>query len=158
VQHQFVSLFSQAIKDQRRVVLRYDGQNLVRIVEPHALYLDENNDIQIDAYQTRSGREGTNSERCWMTFALRKIDSLYHINKIFETRTLEGFERTHARYHKALIAMVKHSIIKTAQPEIIKQEIDKPDRVYDQARGLWMGINSVIDQILANDNHRGRGQ
>jgi len=158
VQHQFVSLFSQAIKDQRRVVLRYDDQHLVRIVEPHALYLDENNDIQVDAYQTRSGREGTNSERCWMTFALRKIDSLYHINKIFETRALEGFERTHTRYRKALIAMVKHSIIKTTQPEIIKKEADKPDRVYDQARGLWMGINSVIDQILANDHHRGRGQ
>ena len=103
-----LKVLSEAIRDCRRVAIRYHGQREIRVIEPHAIYANERGELVVDGFQ----------------FRLRKIAAVSRLKDTFEIRSAHGFSASKPRYRKGLVAIVESSIRSHTYPtEVLQQEM-----------------------------------
>lgn len=111
-----LQILSTAIKERRCLALYYDGQREVRVVEPHAIYSDEQG-LMLDAYQTRGYSSSARRPPYWRPFRIKKIDAVEVMKELFQPRTAEGFSAARSKYKQGLIAIVATPSTPFAYPE-----------------------------------------
>lgn len=104
-----LQLLHSAIKEKRCIAIRYRDQHQIRVLEPHAIYTDENGEIVIDCFQTRGYSASGRPPPFWRPFRLKKITALSVLKESFVPRSDEGFSASKTKYRKGLIAMVADS-------------------------------------------------
>lgn len=87
VQH----IIQAAIRNKRRLSIRYDGRPHERVVEPHLLYRSDQDVITILAYQVRGYHSSKRRGSFWRPFQIRKIDSISVTDELFTPRMREGY-------------------------------------------------------------------
>ena len=89
VQH----IIQAAIRNKRRLVLRYDGRTQFRVIEPHLLY-KSGAVISLLGYQVRGHHSSRRrKDAYWRPFQLRKMDSVLVSDELYEPRLKEGFAK-----------------------------------------------------------------
>jgi WYL domain len=102
-----MQVLSRAIKERRCIAIRYDGQRPVRVVEPHAIYSDEQSQLMLDAYQVRGHSSSGRPLPFWRPFRVKKIDEVEILKNVFVPRTAEGFSAARLKYKNGLVAIVE---------------------------------------------------
>ncbi|MGA8260747.1 MAG: WYL domain-containing protein [Arenicellales bacterium] len=80
-----------AIRNKRRIVIRYNGRSLSRVVEPHALFKSEDGDVSLLGYQVRGYHSSKRNGSFWRPFQLKKIDNIHVSQELFEARLSQGY-------------------------------------------------------------------
>ena len=112
-----LQILSRAIKERRCVAIRYQGQRPVRVVEPHAIYSDEQSQLMLDAYQIRGHSSSGRPLPFWRPFRVKKIDEIEILKNVFTPRTVEGFSAARLKYKNGLVAIVEVPGVVFAHPE-----------------------------------------
>ena len=84
-------LVASAIRNRRRILLRYDGRERSRVVEPHLLYYGADRTPTLVAYQVRGYHSSRRQGAYWRPFQLGKIDSIYVTEETFIPRQKQGY-------------------------------------------------------------------
>ena len=79
-----LTVISQAIKEKCSIALRYHNQREVRVVEPHAVYKDEREQLILDGYQTRGHSAAGRTPPFWRPFRLKKIAAVSILKEFFQ--------------------------------------------------------------------------
>lgn len=101
-----LQLLNMAIKQKQCVAIRYRDQHQIRVLEPHAIYADENGETVVDCYQVRGYSASGRPAPFWRPFRLKKITAISLLQETFAPRVADGFSPTKLKYRKGLIAMV----------------------------------------------------
>jgi predicted DNA-binding transcriptional regulator YafY len=101
-----LDVLTTAIKERRCVAIRYRDQHQIRVLEPHAIYRDENGEIVADCFQTRGYSSGGRMAPFWRPFRLKKISAASLLQESFTPRLDEGFSPSKLKYKNGLIKMV----------------------------------------------------
>ena len=101
-----LQVLTNAIKEKHCVAIRYHGQKHVRVVEPHAIYSSENDEMVLDAFQVRGYSSSGRPTPFWRPFRLKKINAVSLLKESFTPRMEEGFSASKTKYKKGLIALV----------------------------------------------------
>ena len=80
-----------AIRNKRRVVIRYSGRPRSRVVEPHALFKSEDGEVSLLGYQVRGYHSSKRNGSFWRPFQLKKIDNIHVSQELFEPRLSHGY-------------------------------------------------------------------
>jgi predicted DNA-binding transcriptional regulator YafY len=102
-----LQLISRAIRERRCLALHYDNQRQVRVVEPHAVYTDEHDQLVLDAYQIRGYSESVRPTPFWRPLHLGRITSLSLLRENFAPRILEGFTPNRPKYRRGLVVVIE---------------------------------------------------
>jgi len=102
-----LQLISRAIRERRCLALHYDHQRQVRVVEPHAVYTDEHDQLVLDAYQIRGYCESGRPTPFWRPLHLGRITSLSLLREGFAPRILEGFTPSRPKYRRGLVVVIE---------------------------------------------------
>ena len=102
-----LQILSRAIKERRCIAIRYQGQRSVRVVEPHAIYSDDQSQLMLDAYQIRGHSSSGRPLPFWRPFRVKKIDEVEVLKNVFVPRTSEGFSAARLKYKNGLVAIVE---------------------------------------------------
>ncbi len=102
-----LQFISRAIRERRCLAIHYDGQHQVRIVEPHAVYTDEHDQLVLDAYQIRGYSESVRPTPFWRPLHLGRITSLSLLKEHFAPRVLEGFTPNRPKYRRGLVVVIE---------------------------------------------------
>ncbi len=100
-------LITSAVRNKRRVLIRYDGRSQSRVVEPHILYRSEAGNLTMVGYQVRGYHSSKRRGSFWRPFQLRKIDSMHVLDEVFEPRLREGYSAVAATIRGALLAKLE---------------------------------------------------
>ena len=84
-----------AIRNKRRLVIRYAGRSRSRTVEPHMLYHSEEGALTILCYQVDGYHSSKRQDSFWRPFQVKKIDNLVVEPEVFSPRLKEGFNEVH---------------------------------------------------------------
>jgi len=112
-----LQLLTAAIRERHCVALRYRDQQQIRVVEPHAIYVDERGDTVVDALQIRGYSAGGRVTPFWRPFRIKKITALSMLKETFVPRTAEGFMWTRLRYNNAIALVERDSLLHRAGSE-----------------------------------------
>ncbi len=135
-----------SIKEKRCAVLRYDGQQQIRVVEPHVIYTDQDGTVVVGCFQTRGpGNAGAHS-LSWQLFQLRTIESVFLLDIEFKARIAHGFDPESPEFDRGLIAMVTT----VGASSRISRGSRSPNMLWYQARGWLCGVGSAIDRVLSD--------
>ena len=85
------NIIQAAVRNKRRLSLRYDGRSHARIVEPHLLFRSDQDVITMLAYQVRGYHSSKRRGSFWRPFQIRKIDSISVTDELFTPRMKEGY-------------------------------------------------------------------
>lgn len=99
-------LLTSAIRNRRRVLLRYDGRERSRVVEPHLLYSGSNG-MTLVGYQIRGYHSSRRQGAYWRPFQLGKIDHIYVTDETFTPRQKQGYETVSKVVRGAVVASVE---------------------------------------------------
>lgn len=80
-----------AIRNKRRVILRYNGRSRSRVVEPHALFKSEDGHVSLLGYQIRGYHSSKRNGSFWRAFQLHKIDGIHVTDELFSARLSQGY-------------------------------------------------------------------
>lgn len=116
-----LQVLSRAIKERRCIAIRYQGQRAVRVVEPHAIYSDEQSQLMLDAYQIRGHSSSGRPLPFWRPFRVRKIDGVEVLKNIFVPRTSEGFSAARLKYKNGLVAIAEVPGAAFTHPEAVAE-------------------------------------
>lgn len=105
-------VLTRAIKERRCVAFRYQDHGAVRIVEPHAIYSDDQSHLVLDGYQIRGYSSSGRPLPFWRPFRVKKISDAEMLREVFVPRTAEGFSAARSKYKNGLVAIVE---VPTAQ-------------------------------------------
>ncbi|MHB8258073.1 MAG: hypothetical protein ACYDHY_07975 [Acidiferrobacterales bacterium] len=136
----------QSIKERRCTLMRYDGQQHIRVVEPHVIYTDKDGTVLVGCFQTRGpGNAGTRTAT-WQLLRLSGIESVFLLDIEFKIRIDQGFNPESPDFQHGLIAIVETA---GASSRIIRG--NRPSTMlWSQARGWLWGVGSVIDRVLSD--------
>ena len=112
-----LQILSRAIKERRCIAIRYQGQRSVRVVEPHAIYSDEQSQLVLDAYQIRGHSSSGRLLPFWRPFRVKKIDEVEILKNAFLPRVAEGFSTARLKYKNGLVAIAETPGAVFVQPE-----------------------------------------
>jgi hypothetical protein len=141
-----LTVLLQATKTRRCAIIRYAGQQQIRVVEPHAIYTDAAGNIVADCLQTRGHSSPDAVFPFWQTFHLKHISSVFLLNINFEVRIQEGFQPDSEKYQQGLLAMAM-----SASSSVRYQRKEKPvNLLFYQARGWWWGVGDALDRVLSD--------
>jgi predicted DNA-binding transcriptional regulator YafY len=121
-----LQVLSQAIQQRRCVALRYHGQREVRVVEPHAIYTDENSKLVLDGYQIRGYSSSGRPPPFWRPFRLKEISAAQILKETFLPRAAEGFSAARLKYKNGVVAMVDASTARFDAPPVAAVEMGPP--------------------------------
>jgi hypothetical protein len=80
-----------AIRNKRRIVIRYNGKSRSRVVEPHAVFKSEDGEVSLLGYQVRGYHSSKRNGSFWRPFQLKKIDNIHVSQELFEARLSQGY-------------------------------------------------------------------
>lgn len=80
-----------AIRNKRRIVIRYNGKSRSRVVEPHALFKSEEGEVSLLGYQVRGYHSSKRNGSFWRPFQLKKVDNIHVSQELFEARLSQGY-------------------------------------------------------------------
>lgn len=80
-----------AIRNKRRILIRYNGRAMSRVVEPHALFKAEDGEVSLLGYQVRGYHSRKRNGSFWRPFQLKKIDNVHVSQELFEARLSHGY-------------------------------------------------------------------
>lgn len=80
-----------AIRNKRRIVIRYSGRSRSRVVEPHTLFKSEDGEVSLLGYQVRGYHSSKRNGSFWRPFQLKKIDNIHVSQELFEPRLSQGY-------------------------------------------------------------------
>jgi hypothetical protein len=80
-----------AIRNKRRIVVRYNGRSRSRVVEPHVLFKSEDGEVSLLGYQVRGYHSSKRNGSFWRPFSLHKIDNIHVSQELFEPRLGQGY-------------------------------------------------------------------
>ena len=103
-----LKLVVQAVKDRRCIAIRYRQQKEIRVIEPHAVYTNERDEIVVDGYQTRGFSASGRPAPFWRPYRIKKITAISVLKENFTPRTAEGFTDGKKRYQRNLLAIVEY--------------------------------------------------
>ena len=130
-----LNLLLQAIKTRRCAIIRYAGQQQIRVVEPHAIYTDDAGSIVVECLQTRGHASPEAIFPFWQMFQLKNISSVLLLNVHFDVRVHEGYKPISGKYQQGLLAQVS-----SAATEALYKRVEKPvSLLFYQTRELWSG-------------------
>lgn len=112
-----LQILSRAIKERHCIAIRYQGHRAVRVVEPHAIYSDDQSQLMLDGYQIRGHSSSGRPLPAWRPFRVKKIDQVEILKNVFMPRTAEGFSAARLKYKNGLVAIVEVPGAVFAQPE-----------------------------------------
>ena len=141
-----LNLLIEATKSRRCAIIRYDGQQQIRVVEPHAIYTDATGNIIVDCLQTRGYSGPDTTFPFWQGFYLKKITSVFLLAIRFEVRLAEGFRPDHEDYQQGLLAIASRA----ASSIKYKREDKTPNMFFYQARGWWWEMGDALDRVLSD--------
>lgn len=121
---------SRAIRERHCLAIYFDQQRQVRVVEPHAVYTDENDELVLDAYQIRGYSEAGRPTPFWRPFPLGKISSIAQLKESFAPRVYEGFSPNRPKYRRGLVVVIEDD-----HPEFLPPRPASPRPL----RGLFRG-------------------
>jgi hypothetical protein len=151
-----LNLLIEAIKTRRCAIIRYDGQQQIRVVEPHVIYTDDADNIVVECMQTRGQSDPDAAFPFWQPFYLKKINSVFLLNIAFEPRLQEGFRPDAESYKKGLLAMVAAPATSVVYRRRTEQTEEKPlNMLFYQARGWWWEMGDAIDRVLSDKDWPG---
>ncbi len=101
-----LQILTAAIREKRRVAIRYHDQAHIRVIEPHAIYTAEHGEIVVDGYQIRGYSSSGRQPPFWRPYRLKKINAVSLLKESFDTRTEDGFVSDKERYREKLLAIV----------------------------------------------------
>lgn len=121
MQPNILKLLKQAIAEQRCLAVRYrDGG--ARVVEPHAAYANDRNEIVVDCYQTDGFSASGRQPPFWKRLRLKKITAASLLKQTFEPRVEEGFSPEKPRYKNKPVAIIAdHEPSYMYSPEALQQ-------------------------------------
>ena len=99
-------LISTAIRNRRRLLIRYGGRTYARVVEPHMLYRARDGVITLIAYQVRGYHSNKRRGTFWRPFRLANIDSIYVTGEMFSPRIRQGYDTVASLINGESIAQV----------------------------------------------------
>ena len=95
-----LKLLIQSIQSRQCAIIRYDGQQSIRVVEPHVIYTHSSGNIIVECLQTR-GHSGPDTRfPFWQGFYLKKINSVFLLDIHFEARIKQGFKPDRADFRR----------------------------------------------------------
>lgn len=119
-----LKVLSEAIRDCKRVAIRYHGQREIRVLEPHAMYSNDRGELVVDAYQVSGYSSAGRPLPYWRPFRLKKISAVSKLEKGFKPRVEAGFSVTKPRYRKGLVAIVEDTRPGHTYPiEVLQQQM-----------------------------------
>lgn len=141
-----LKLLIQATKARRCAIIRYAGQQQIRVIEPHAIYTDAAGNIVVECLQTRgySGPDATFP--FWQGFYLKKISSVFLLYIHFDVRIEEGFKPDREEYQQGLLALATSA----AASLYYKREERPINMLFYQARGWWWEVSDALDKVLSD--------
>ncbi|HUW98525.1 MAG TPA: WYL domain-containing protein [Acidiferrobacter sp.] len=119
-----LTVLTGAVESRHCCAIRYRDQTEARVVEPHAIYENENGEIIIDCYQVSGYSSASRPPPFWRPFRLHKINAAAVLRKTFAPRRVEGFNPTRERYRKGLMYLVSES-----EESFVRSIIAKPEPV-----------------------------
>ena len=149
-----LKLLIQSIQSRQCAIIRYDGQQSIRVVEPHVIYTHSSGNIIVECLQTR-GHSGPDTRfPFWQGFYLKKINSVFLLDIHFEARIKQGFKPDRADYQAGLLAMVAAGTVSRRG-----QRPDKPlNPVFDPARDWLRGVGDILGKVLPDKEGARRKQ
>jgi hypothetical protein len=142
----------QATKSRRCAIIRYSGQQQIRVVEPHAVYTDDSGNIVVECLQTRGHSSPDAVFPFWQTFYLKSITSAFLLNINFDVRIQEGFKPDSEKYQHGLLALASSPVSSVTY----KREEKPVSMLFYQARGWWWGVGDVLDRVLSDKDWSSR--
>ncbi len=139
-----LKLLTKAAKERRRAAIRYNGQNHLRVVEPHVIYTSEDGSVVADCYQVKGYSSSGKLPPFWKTFRVTKIDAVFLLNTPFEAASANGFKLNRRDDGRRLIAMAYD------RPPAMPQR--QSDNLLRQTRSWWMQVESAIDGFLSDES------
>lgn len=103
VQH----IVASAIRNKRRLRLYYDGRPDDRFVEPHIIYISDQEIVMALAYQVWGHHSSRRQGPFWRPFQLRKIDEISVTDELFLPRIGEGYFKVAALIKGRTLLRVK---------------------------------------------------
>jgi hypothetical protein len=137
-------LVGSAIRNKRRLLLRYDGRSHTRVVEPHLLYRAENGTLTMVAYQISGYHSSKRRGTFWRPFQLKKVDSVYVMNDVFEPRIAQGYE--------SVTKLVKGEIMSRLAAEDSPYNYFRPGRYGPPIPAYLSPTPSVVMRALSPDS------
>ncbi len=126
--------------------MRYDGQQHIRVVEPHVIYTDSDGTVIVGCFQTRGPGNSDAHNATWQLLQLRRIESVFLLDIGFKVRIDLEFKPESPEYHRGLVA-----IVATAGPGTRVMRPSKSHAMlWCQARGWLWGVGSAIDRVLSD--------
>ncbi len=141
-----LKMLSKAAKERRRVAIRYDGQNHLRVVEPHVIYLDDQGNVMADCHQVKGYSSTGKPVPFWKTFRVTKIDAVFLLDDAFKADNVEGFRLGKQDYPAGLIATAYDR-----PPALLRRNVPHPDNLIGHTRHLWAQFESVLDGFLSDE-------
>ncbi len=126
-----LQVVTRAIRERRCLAIHFDGQRDVRVVEPHAVYSDEQDRLVLDAYQIRGYSEAGRPTPFWRPFPLGQITTISLLKENFAPRVPEGFSPQRPKYRRGLVVVVDGG------GSGIPPLPEKARRTGDAQRGRW---------------------
>jgi len=136
----------QATKERCCVILRYERQQHIFVVEPHVIHMDKAGNVVVVCLQTRGHSDSGARHPFWQTFFLRKIESVFLLDTTFDVRIAEGFVPNRPEYQHGLTAMAKA----TSTSTLYKRRDRSENVLFCRARGWLWEVGSAIDRVLSN--------
>jgi hypothetical protein len=130
-----LNLLLQAIKTRRCAIIRYAGQQQIRVVEPHAIYTDDAGTIVVECLQTRGHSSPDAIFPFWQMFQLKNISSVLLLNVNFDVRIHDGYKPVSGKYQQGLLAQVS-----SGAADVLYKRVEKPvNLLFYQARNRCWG-------------------
>lgn len=139
-----LKLLIQSVRSRQCAIIRYDGQQPIRVVEPHVIYTHSSGNIIVECLQTR-GHSGPDTRfPFWQGFYLKKINSVFLLDIHFKVRIKQGFKPDRADYQEGLLAMVAVDTASRRDPLP-----DKPlNPILYPAREWLRGVGDMLGKVL----------
>jgi len=119
-----LKILSEAIRERRRVAIRYHGQREIRVLEPHAIYANDRGELVADCFQLKGFSATQRKTPYWRPFRLKKIAAVSKLKETFDVRIADGFSASKPRYRKGLVAIVESSQPAHTYPlEVMQREM-----------------------------------
>lgn len=149
-----LKLLIQSIRSCQCAIIRYDGQQPIRVVEPHVIYTHSSGNIIVECMQTR-GHSGPDTRfPFWQGFYLKKINSVFLLDIHFEARMKQGFKPDRADYQEGLLAMVAAD---SASRRDQRQDKTPSAGAYP-ARDWLRGVGDILGKVLPDKDGTRRRQ
>ena len=139
VQH----IIQAAIRNKRRLVLRYDGRTQFRVIEPHLLY-KSGEVISLLGYQVRGHHSSRRrNETYWRPFQVRKMDGVFVTDELFKPRLKEGFAKVSTMLHgETLVCITQEDEISYFNSDICGPPA--PDYLVSSLRVTGTGTYRIV--------------